>query len=105
MALMPCWSSIRMSVDFKASSMQLLKSALEAEGYTVSESADVLQFNHAETGVSGTWRDGKLNITRGADVNAIRTSYSKAAVKEAARRCGWNYTAMGKQRAKIERRY
>ena|ERR1035437_3703665 len=103
---MPCYSTIRMSVDFKASSITLLRAALEAEGYTVSQLQDLaLSFRHANTGVSGTWRDGKLNITEGADINAIRASYSKAAVKEAGRRCGWTYTPGGNHKATMERRY
>lgn len=106
LALMPCWSSIRMSVDFKASSITLLKAALEAEGFAVSLNGEsALTFRHEGTGIGGSWRNGTLTADQGFDVNALRTSYSKAAVKEAARRCGWNYTAAGKQRAKIERRY
>jgi Tfp pilus assembly protein PilE len=101
---MPCYSTITIQVEFKASSSALLRAALEAEGYNVSANGEALVFSHIDS-TSGSWRNGKLNITEGADVNAIRTAYSRAAVKEAARRCGWTFVPAGKSRAVIERRY
>lgn len=102
---MPCNLSQRMTVELKAENESLLAKALEAEGYVVDRQARGLSFYHQNTGAGGVFRDGKLTHDAGVNVNDIRLAYSKAAVREAARRCGWVYAPAGKQKAKVERRY
>lgn len=104
---MPCNLDQRITVEFKAESATLLKAALEADGYVVqmSQQAQSLSFYHQATGAGGAFRNGMLTHDPTINVNDIRLAYSKAAVREAARRCGWIYAAQGKQKAKLERRY
>jgi hypothetical protein len=103
---MPCHTATRITTEFKADQLNLLRAALEAEGYSVTLDAQAkrLSFNNAE-GYGGTFRDGKMNTTSGTDLDAIRLGYSKALVKEAARRAGFQFAPKSRTAATVSRRY
>jgi hypothetical protein len=90
---MPCDQIILTHCEFlpNTTDVKLLKLALEAQGFTVRETATGLSFTrgYREQG-SYEKRSGKLTLPESVDGNSVKVGYSTEVVKEQASKLGWN---------------
>lgn len=95
---MPCDTIQRSEVQFLAQStdLDLLKKALEAMGYTVTETATGLSFSNYSVSGTYTKATGSLQTTvrgygstAGLDVNEVKRGYSEQVVNQQAKKFGW----------------
>jgi hypothetical protein len=97
--------SIRWSA---ATDVDLLKTALEACGYTVRENGSVLSFSHAGRNNTFDKTRKTMVVTQGVDVAEIKRQYSEQVVESQARQFGWKLTwqtnAAGNREAAVQRR-
>ena len=87
---MPCYTVNTISVEFKAENIGILATAAKAIGATIQETNGRV-FVRTKDGVMEL-RDGQMTGTAAvvnAWVNPLRVAYSKAVVREATRRIGW----------------
>ena len=101
---MPCMSIIRNTVEFKAGTdLDLMKTALEAEGYLFAVTSYGIQFSHKDSyRMGGTFNDGVFRVNQGTDTDAIKRAYSKAAVNKAAQKFGWKIQLNSKDKNKLK---
>ena len=90
---MPCDSIVTTKTEFLATStdVALLKAALEAMGYTVSEYRSELSFY--KNGRRGSYQPltGKLTMPEEWDGNDIKRGYAEQVVSSQLKRQGWKF--------------
>jgi hypothetical protein len=97
---MPCDTVQQSKVEFsiERTDTEILQMALEKLGYRVTKKGKDLTF--AGSGydyVSGTYTNGKINVTFNArqtfDVNKVKRAYSQEVVRQVSKRFGWTLNA------------
>lgn len=90
---MPCNTISRYSVELTNRNPAILRRALEAMGFTVTQNGDRLQFNgtNRETGQyhSGSYANGKLSYTGELNTNTVKQSYAAQVLEAKAKKYGW----------------
>lgn len=100
---MPCDQVRVTTLDFRVANTDILKTALEAIGYSVITERNGLRFYNSATGLSGTYAKGsdklKLSAPRYENVagyaSAIAKAYSGQVVKAGLIKTGWKVTQNG----------
>jgi len=87
---MPCDTITTVSLNMSNIDIDTMKAALEALGYKVQVSGNVLYgtFGSIDT------RRGTIEMNRyekGLDVSTVKKAYTREVVKQKARRLGWQY--------------
>lgn len=92
---MPCYSIQSCSVDLSHANIDLLKKAMEAEGYKVYVASGSKTLTFSKDGVSGAYRNNRLELNYSSqkpDTDAIKRAYSKEVIlakAEAYAEDGW----------------
>jgi hypothetical protein len=86
---MPCFTTSRMSVDFKAEHFDLLEEAVKELGYGARRNSNSLTFYTSNGTV--TIRDGKINLDDRDRkiIDPLKRAYSKEVLRRASSRYGW----------------
>lgn len=104
---MPCNYVIQTSVKLSAADLDVLKQALESLGYTVHKVGAGLTYSNYQG--TGTFKNGELRHPQsmGLTEDAVKQAYSKAAVKVASKKYGWNVqeNKANPMKIKLTRRY
>jgi len=82
---MPCYTIQTASVNLNHADLDLLEKALQKEGYSVYRSSGTKTLNFQKGGVSGSYRNDKLEFkysgsTNTPDTDAIKRAYSKEVI-------------------------
>ena len=88
---MPCDTIQTSTVELNVANVDILQAGLEADGHTVqrlSQHAIRWSYGYGETYTYDA-KKRKLTAPQGADLNAIRRSYSRQVVRKSADRFGW----------------
>ena len=111
---MPCWNVIESKVEFLEANTDvgLLKLALEAMGFVVTQTKQGLSFIHRYGGTTGEYVKATGQLTQrgsqAADINEVKRGYSKQVVELGARKQGWKISwsknAEGLDEATVVRR-
>lgn len=110
---MPCDSVITSKVvlELRADNLRFLKAGLEDCGYIVEVNNGRVTFHSMDYRLNGSFVDGKLKLegrqelVRDFDINAVKRAYSRQVVKQTAQRFGWKVTETGKTKGFVERGY
>lgn len=107
---MPCDTVARTKVEFlpKSTDVALLKKALAALGYRVTEGTYALSFSNGYQAGSYDKSTGKLSMPEQWDTSAVKRAYAEETVNFAAQENGWEIewstNAEGIREAAVERR-
>jgi spermidine synthase len=99
---MPCYTVQTCSVNLEKADHDLLEKALKEEGWTVYRSAGSKAITFTKNGISGSYRNNKLEFSYSSgskpDTDVIKRAYSKETVQLMADRYaedGWETTQDG----------
>jgi len=86
---MPCFTTSRMSVEFKAEHFDILEDAAKSLGFRAQRNGDSLTFYTSNGPV--TVRDGQINLDDRDRkiIDPLKRAYSKKVLEKAASRYGW----------------
>ena len=105
---MPCFSMSSIQTDLEGRDPALLKTALEAMGFTVRMTGDRLSFagTEKETGkyAEGTYINGKLQASRSLNITEVKQSYAASVLKKNAAKYGWQLKQTGKYNYQVTKR-
>lgn len=105
---MPCFTMSIIKVDLEGRNPVLLKSALEAMGYTVQLVDGKLSFRGRsnETGryEQGTYIAGQLKASATLDIQEVKQSYAASVLKKNAAKYGWELKKTSKYNYQIQKK-
>jgi len=105
---MPCYEMRMMSVEFKAKHLSLLRSAVQALGWSCEAHLDGLSVNPAGVTpaflINMTTQTVKVNIFQQFQLNQLKQQYSKKALQRAAKLQGWQFKQQSGQQKGVLRK-
>jgi hypothetical protein len=92
---MPCWEVNTMSVQFSAKHIDVLKRAVDALGWAMSQYGSVVSVftDSYILRIDTNTGTATINTEAQSDLNKLKVAYSQQALKKAAKAKGWQHNA------------
>lgn len=102
---MPCYAAYNISVELTGMHPEILKLALEALGYEVTQTAAGLRFNHK--GLEVRIENGRIILDRSqmALANEIKRAYSREVIQIASRQYGLELQPLSENKVIAKKRF
>jgi len=84
---MPCYTVRKLSVEFKAKHVDLLKEACKQLGWKVEEDGDLIRINY--TRITINLKTNKAEAYNQSEINKLKQAYSKKAIEKVAAKKKW----------------